>query len=89
MALGFGGQGMDRPEVQDALDHVLQVAAQTGTDVLTVPFPDLSPAACRQLIERGVRVLMHSVDELLFFQTCREIVGTLAPGLRLPEPVES
>jgi 2-keto-3-deoxy-L-rhamnonate aldolase RhmA len=89
MALGFGGQGMDRPEVRAALDHVLQVAAETGTQVLTVPFPDLSPAACRALIERGVRVLMHSVDELLFFQTCREIVTTLAPGLRLPAPVES
>lgn len=89
MALGFGGEGLNRPEVRAALDHVLAVAARTGTQVLTVPFPDLSPAACRDVIDRGVRVLMHSVDELIFFQTCREIVATLGPGLRLSAPVGS
>jgi 2-keto-3-deoxy-L-rhamnonate aldolase RhmA len=88
-AVGSADRGMDLAEVRAALDHVLQVAAQTETHVLMVPFPDLSPGACRDLIDRGVHVLMHSVDEVLFFQTCRDIVATLAPGLRLPTPPNS
>jgi 2-keto-3-deoxy-L-rhamnonate aldolase RhmA len=82
MALGFGGAGFDRPEVQAAFDHVLEAAAHAGKIVLTVPFPDLSAASCRALLERGVRVLLHTIDEVLFMRACREVLAELEPVLR-------
>jgi 2-keto-3-deoxy-L-rhamnonate aldolase RhmA len=82
MALGFGGAGFLRPEVQAAFDHVLEAAARGGKIVLTVPFPDLSATSCHALLERGVRVLLHTIDEVLFMRACREVLTELEPVLR-------
>lgn len=77
MALGLGGAGMVRPEVRAAFHEVVAVARRTETLVMAVPFPDLSADSCRQLISEGASILMHSIDELLFAQLCREIVAEL------------
>lgn len=79
MAMGVGASGLQSPQVEEAFDHVLAVANRTGTLVMGVPYPDLSATACQSLIERGVRVLLHSVDELLFYQLCQRIVSELKP----------
>jgi 2-keto-3-deoxy-L-rhamnonate aldolase RhmA len=81
MALGLGGAGFLHPEVQAAFDHVLDAAARAGKIVLTVPFPDMSSASCRVLLDRGVRVLLHTIDEVLFMRACREVLTELEPVL--------
>jgi 2-keto-3-deoxy-L-rhamnonate aldolase RhmA len=82
MALGLGGAGLRGQEVRSALDDVLAAAAETGVVVLSVPFPDVSLESCRALLDRGVRVLLHTVDELLFMNACRDTVTTLQPLLQ-------
>jgi 2-keto-3-deoxy-L-rhamnonate aldolase RhmA len=81
MALGAGAAGMTDPRVAEAFDRVLQAAARADVAVMGVPFPDLSARACEALLQRGVRVLLHSVDEFLFFEKCQSIVTDLAPVL--------
>jgi 2-keto-3-deoxy-L-rhamnonate aldolase RhmA len=82
LALGLGAAGMNHPHLQRLLDQLIDIARASGTLVMCVPFPDLSPEACRSLIERGVAVLLHSIDELLFSLLCREISAELAPVLQ-------
>jgi 2-keto-3-deoxy-L-rhamnonate aldolase RhmA len=86
MALGVGAGGMGTPEVQEAFATLREAARAHGTHLMTVPFPDLSVESCRQLIESGVTVLMHSIDELLFGQLCRQIITDLS-ALRSASPV--
>lgn len=79
LALGLGMDGMSHPRLQQMLDQLIEVAHQNGTLVMCVPFPDLSAAACRELVERGVDVLLHSIDALLFSQLCEAITNDLGP----------
>jgi 2-keto-3-deoxy-L-rhamnonate aldolase RhmA len=88
LALGLGVNGMNHPRVQSLLDQLIDDATASGTRVMCVPFPDLSADACRSLVERGVAVLLHSVDALLFAHVCREIRHELTPLLER-SPVES
>jgi 2-keto-3-deoxy-L-rhamnonate aldolase RhmA len=82
LALGLGMAGLDHPRLQALLDEVIAVARTAGRRVMCVPFPDLSADACRSLVERGVGVLLHSIDALLFSRLCRDIQAELAPVLR-------
>lgn len=89
MALGVGASGMQTPEVRSAFDRVRRVAQATGTALMGVPFPDWSPKSCQELIESGVTVLMHGIDQLLFADVCRSIVRELQGTLALPETTGS
>jgi hypothetical protein len=72
------GYAMTCPEVQEAFRSLRRAAHAHGTQLMAVPFPDLSAESCRQLVEDGVTVLMHSVDELLFRELCQRIIADLA-----------
>lgn len=77
--LGVGAGGMSTAPVQEAFRRVMKAANEHNKAVMTVPFPDLSSKACGELLAAGVKVLMHTVDELLFMQECRRILADLAP----------
>jgi 2-keto-3-deoxy-L-rhamnonate aldolase RhmA len=81
LTLGLGVTGMNDPRLQALLDQLIEDATSAGTFVMCVPFPDFSAAACGSLIERGVAVLLHAVDLLLFSRRCQEITHELAPVL--------
>jgi 2-keto-3-deoxy-L-rhamnonate aldolase RhmA len=81
LALGLGVEGMSHPRLQGMLDDLVEVAHRHGTLVMCVPFPDVSAEACRELIDRGVDVLLHSIDALLFSKLCRRIRAELEPVL--------
>lgn len=81
MALGAGGAGMGDSRVREAFGELIRIARECDTLVMAVPFPDLSTQACRDLLDAGVGILMHSIDELLFAQVCRGIVSDLAEVL--------
>jgi UDP-N-acetylmuramoylalanine-D-glutamate ligase len=38
-------------------------------------------AAARVLLDRGVRVLLHTIDEVLFVRACRDVLTELEPVL--------
>jgi 2-keto-3-deoxy-L-rhamnonate aldolase RhmA len=83
LALGLGVEGMSHPRLQAMLDHVIDVAHRANALVMCVPFPDVSAEACGELIDRGVDILLHSIDALLFSRLCHQIRAELAPVLRL------
>ena len=87
LAMGLGPRGLQYPEIEEAFDRVLEAAEATDTVVMAVPWPDLSAKACEALIGRGVRILLHSIDELLFFDTCRQIITDLRPVAKLSAPI--
>lgn len=82
LALGLGVEGMSHPRLQAMLDELIAVAHAADTLVMCVPFPDVSAEACRELIDRGVDILLHSIDALLFSELCHSIRAELAPVLR-------
>jgi 2-keto-3-deoxy-L-rhamnonate aldolase RhmA len=82
LTLGLGVEGMSHPQLRDTLDRVIEVAHRTDTLVMCVPFPDVSADACRDLVERGVDILLHSIDALLFSKLCHQIRAELATILR-------
>jgi 2-keto-3-deoxy-L-rhamnonate aldolase RhmA len=77
MSLGLGSTGLRNPEVRKAFDRLLSVAEQTDTKVMGIPYPDASIEACQDMIDQGVKILVHSSDELLFSDMCRSIVRDL------------
>lgn len=84
IAMGHGADAMLRPEVQEAFDRVVQASKKTNTMLIGVPFPDWSIAACKTLVNRGANAIIHSVDELFFFESCRQLVAQLREELDSP-----
>jgi 2-keto-3-deoxy-L-rhamnonate aldolase RhmA len=84
MAMGFGSIGLANKKVNDSFEYLLDIASQTNTIVMGVPFPDISAEAARSLIKRGVRILLHSTDQLLFKKLCNEIISELQPVIGVP-----
>jgi 2-keto-3-deoxy-L-rhamnonate aldolase RhmA len=85
LAMGVGAVGLGHPQVREALEAVIDACAKRDVAVMGVPYPDSSVVACQELIRSGVRILMHSVDELLFYEVCRGIVTDLAETLSAAE----
>jgi 2-keto-3-deoxy-L-rhamnonate aldolase RhmA len=82
MTMGVGAAGLASDIVRDALDEVLRAASNQETAVMTVPFPDGSLTAMQALIDRGVKIITHGIDQLLFYAMCKEILAPLRDGLR-------
>lgn len=77
-AEGVPGQ-LDHPLVQNKIDAVIEAAAAHKTAVGLVA-RDIAEA--RNIIKKGVKFIVYSGDETLFYEACRSVKKVLEDDLR-------
>ena len=67
------GQKVDRqhPFIKEAAARVASLSRKTGVPIIDMAF---SPEGARETIARGARILLYSIDQMLFYDLCRDIV---------------
>ncbi len=67
------GQKADRqhPYVKEAATRVAILSKKTGVPIMDMAF---SPEGAKETIARGTRILLYSLDQMLFYNLCRDIV---------------
>lgn len=74
-SLGVGARGLSEPIVREAFEKVVSVARKHDVVLKGMPVIGPSPAAAvKDLVDRGVRVVMYDADALMFSRACRLIV---------------
>lgn len=70
------GQKADRqhPYVKEAADKVAALSKKTGIPIMDMAF---SPESARETIARGTKILLYSLDQMLFYNICRDIVRSV------------
>jgi 2-keto-3-deoxy-L-rhamnonate aldolase RhmA len=70
------GQKVDRqhPFIKEAATRVASLSRKTGIPIIDMAF---SPEGARETIARGARILLYSIDQMLFYDLCRDIVKAL------------
>jgi 2-keto-3-deoxy-L-rhamnonate aldolase RhmA len=70
------GQKADRqhPYVKEAADKVAALSKKMGVPIMDMAF---SPEGAKETIERGTKILLYSVDQLLFYQLFKDIVRSV------------
>lgn len=67
----------DHPYFAEAYAKVTAVAKRMGIALMDMVKPGSQQMSVEALLERGARILLYSVDQLLFYQMCRDIVRTV------------
>ena len=67
------GQKADRqhPYIKEAAEKVASLSKKTGVPIMDMAF---SPEGAKDTIARGTRILLYALDQLLFYNLCRDIV---------------
>lgn len=67
------GQKVNRehPFIKEAAAKVASLSKKTGVPIMDMAF---SPDGARDTIARGARILLYSIDQLLFYNLCLDIV---------------
>jgi 4-hydroxy-2-oxoheptanedioate aldolase len=67
----------DPPYINEAFEKVLAVSKKTGIPVMAIPFPVLSPESAKEALAKGARIMLYSIDQLLFYNLCVDIVKAM------------
>lgn len=73
VAAGVPGAGFDHPVVAAALERMVEIASARGKYVMTSVGDRISTQYCRDLLDRGVRMVSYSADALVFRRACEDI----------------
>ena len=67
------GQKVNRqhPYVKEAAEKVAALSKKTGVPIMDMAF---SPESVKETIARGTKILLYSLDQMLFYNLCRDIV---------------
>jgi len=67
------GQKVDRqhPYIKEVADKVAALSRKTGVPIMDMAF---SPEGAMETIARGTKILLYSLDQMLFYNLCRDIV---------------
>jgi len=70
------GEKADRqhPYIKEAADKVAALSKKTGVPIMDMAF---SPESARETIARGTRILLYSLDQMLFYKLCKDIVKSI------------
>ena len=67
----------DHPYIMEAFDKVLALSKKTGIPTMAHPGPELTPQCARAAIDRGAKIMLYSIDQLLFYNLCLDIVKAI------------
>ncbi|MBN1190274.1 MAG: hypothetical protein JXA46_11020 [Dehalococcoidales bacterium] len=72
-SLAKPGQKADRqhPFVKEAAAKVTALSQKTGVPIMDMAF---SPEHARETVKNGARILLYSIDQLLFYSLCQDIM---------------
>ena len=86
-AIGFGrgdlaqsitppGKRVDweHPYLLEAFDKVLAISQKIGIPIIAFPWPETTPECAKVAIDKGARIILYSVDLLLFYDLCLDII---------------
>ena len=67
------GQKADRnhPYIREAIEKVALLSKKTGIPIMDMAF---SPEGVKETIIRGTKIVLYSLDQMLFYKLCRDIV---------------
>jgi 4-hydroxy-2-oxoheptanedioate aldolase len=67
------GEKVDRqhPFIKEAAEKVASLSKKTGIPIMDMAF---SPEGAKDTIARGTRILLYAIDQLLFYDLCRDII---------------
>jgi 4-hydroxy-2-oxoheptanedioate aldolase len=70
------GQKVDRqhPYIKEAAEKVAALSKKTGIPIMDMAF---SPEGAKETIARGTKILLYSVDQLLFYKLFQDIVKSV------------
>lgn len=85
-SLAKPGQKVDRqhPFIREAAAKVISLSKKTGIPIMDMAF---SPEGAKDTIARGARILLYSIDQLLFYSLCQDIVRAVK-GQELQQDVK-
>lgn len=67
----------DPPYINEAFEKILALSKKTGIPVMAIPFPVLSPESAKDALAKGARIMLYSIDQLLFYNLCEDIVKAM------------
>lgn len=67
----------DHPYVIEAFDKVLSLSQKTGIPTMAIPWPELTPECAKKALAKGAKIMLYSIDLLLFYNLCLEVVRTM------------
>jgi 4-hydroxy-2-oxoheptanedioate aldolase len=72
-SLAKPGQKADRqhPFVKESAAKVTALSQKTGVPIMDMAF---SPEHARETMKNGTRILLYSIDQLLFYSLCQDII---------------
>jgi 2-keto-3-deoxy-L-rhamnonate aldolase RhmA len=89
-AIGFGrgdlaqsiaqsGEKLDweHPYLMEAYEKVLAISKRTNIPVIAMPWPETTPEYAKAAIAKGAKIILYSVDILLFYNLCLDIVRAM------------
>jgi 4-hydroxy-2-oxoheptanedioate aldolase len=65
---------MNHPYIREAADKVAALSKKSGIPIMDMAF---SPESARDTIARGTKILLYSLDQMLFYHLCRDIVKAI------------
>lgn len=73
-SVGLPGETFEHPKLHAALREVVQACDTAGIAVMTVTSPSANVVYAKKIIAAGVRVIVLSSDEVVFRQSCQELI---------------
>ena len=67
----------DDPYIAKAFDKVLTISKRTGIPTMAIPWPNLTYECAREAMDKGARIMLYSIEQLLFYNLCLDIVKNL------------
>jgi 2-keto-3-deoxy-L-rhamnonate aldolase RhmA len=70
------GQKVNRqhPYIKEAAARVAALSKKTGVAIMDMAF---SPDGAKDTVARGTKILLYAIDQLLFYNTCQNIVRSV------------
>lgn len=67
----------DHPYIAEAFDKVLKLSDETGIPVVAIPWPDITIESARDALNKGAKIMLYSIEQLLFYNLCLDVVKSL------------
>ena len=67
----------DHTFVLEAYNKILELSDKYNIPTIAVPWPKVSIDTAREVLENGSKILLYSIDEIMFYDQCKEIIERL------------
>ncbi|NMW85680.1 hypothetical protein HKO22_08020 [Peptoniphilus sp. AGMB00490] len=67
----------DHPFVLEAYDKILELSKKYDIPTVAVSWPKVSIKTAREVLDSGSKILLYSIDEIMFYDQCKKIIKEL------------